>query len=95
VHSVPDFEYESLKYLVSYTDHEEAMTPLDVVKFVMTNKCFDLRDKIYGLQSLFEAQYRLRVDYSSFVIDVFLDTAMILALKEHISAIRPQGSLWS
>lgn len=48
---------------------------LDILSF-SANICFEPRDKVYGLMSLFEIEDRLKVDYQKPVFDVFVDVVM-------------------
>jgi hypothetical protein len=50
-----------------------------IIRNFSANECADPRDKIYGLQALFEPDERLNVDYSKSVEAVFLDATERLA----------------
>lgn len=46
------------------------------VKYALTTKCHDLRDKIYGMQSIFDPNMRLEVEYAKSARDLFLDAVL-------------------
>lgn len=54
---------------------KESRELLDILSF-SANTCYDPRDKVYGLMSLFEVEDKLKVDYDKPVFDVFVDVVM-------------------
>lgn len=53
----------------------------EAMRMCALSHCEDLRDKVYGIQCLYEAKFRVKVDYSKSVIDVFMDAASTYFLK--------------
>ncbi|KAF3034907.1 hypothetical protein E8E12_005423 [Didymella heteroderae] len=54
---------------------KESRELLDILSF-SANTCYEPRDKVYGLMSLFEVEDSLKADYQKPVFDVFVDLVM-------------------
>jgi hypothetical protein len=55
----------------NYKPHRSIAESLSVY---LENECFDPRDKVYGLQCVFESMARVEIDYSRSKEEVFIDT---------------------
>lgn len=55
----------------------------DVMELSRKSQCADLRDKVYGIQSLLASELRIEVDYMKSTREVFLDAAVLY--EQHIS----------
>ncbi|KAF3053674.1 hypothetical protein E8E11_010937 [Didymella keratinophila] len=54
---------------------KESRELLDILSF-SANICYEPRDKVYGLMSLFKVEDTLKVDYDKPVFEVFVDVVM-------------------
>lgn len=67
-------EAERMLDLVKASSRPEVCPPTrvwyDAAVFAKESKCVDRRDKVYGIQSLFDARLRIEVDYSMDASDV-------------------------
>jgi hypothetical protein len=54
----------------------------DAIMHCTDNDCYDPRDKIYGIQSLFAEGNRLKVNYAKGIDVVFIDAALMIAKSE-------------
>jgi hypothetical protein len=58
------------------------------MEYASTSQCHDLRDKVYGVQSLLPPTFRVQVDYTKTPIEVFLDTTRTMSLIGKQTSVR-------
>ena len=65
---------------VQKRNKDEPVDWLNVMELTKESMCFDLRDKVYGIQSLLPSEMRVSVDYAKSIEEVYFDAVAMYEL---------------